>query len=222
MPGSVAKLADRLQEIGINANVEVGPVESVPLGLHLFYLSLCNSFVHMNQSITAFIHRSIRLKSAQPSATVPTGTQSTIAKPRKAKVPQQKANQPSPSTTLNVGHQNIASGSISNVAAQNQQPLTNPDHDYMILCSDESGWLTSREDVNVSNIKSDKELFGVFRNRVHRRHSRTHRFASLKTIQQISFVEVSDKRGFKKRNQRLMRDSSPSVEIMKSISLNAT
>lgn len=192
MPGSIAELANRLRQIGIKANVEVDPVESVPVGLHLLYLSVRNSFVHMNQIITTFIHCSFGFKSVQPSITVPTGNSNTITPPKQAKVLQQKVSQPPPSKTPDTRHQNKASGSTSSAAVQHQQISTNSDNDYMILCSDDRGWLTTREDVNVSNIKSDEELFGVFRNQLHGRYSWTRRFASLRTVQKISFVKVRD------------------------------
>jgi hypothetical protein len=97
-----------------------------------------------------------------------------------------------------IGNLPNASNQSSNTSASNptttvqyQQLSADPLHDYMLLCSDEKGWLTTREDMDVTEIKSDRQLFDTFRSRIANRRRWTHRFVSLRSIQHISFVKVS-------------------------------
>ena len=77
-------------------------------------------------------------------------------------------------------------------ATQRPQRPESSVNDYMLLCSDEKGWLTTWEDLDVSYITSDKELFESIQSRLEWRRRWTRRFASLKSVQRISFVKVSD------------------------------
>jgi hypothetical protein len=76
--------------------------------------------------------------------------------------------------------------------AMTQPPFTplNIRNDFMLLCSDDKGWLTSRDDLNASQIRSDSELFNAFRLRLYQRKNWVHWSLSLKSIQRISFVKV--------------------------------
>jgi hypothetical protein len=97
------------------------------------------------------------------------------------------------SAVPNVGNQpSNALSSIKTTITQHQQTLEGSQNDYMLLCSDDKRWLTTRDDLNVSQIRSDRGLFDSFASRLKTRKRWARRFASLKTIQRISFVKVSN------------------------------
>jgi len=103
------------------------------------------------------------------------------------------------------GPQLIASGSLGLVSPQ---PLASSssrlDHtrsipippvirnNFILLCSDRGDWLTTRDDFDVTNIRSDQQLFRAFRHRRGLRKPWLRRLLGLTTIQRISFVKASN------------------------------
>jgi hypothetical protein len=182
---------DLLEANGVQSQVELRPNESRTFELYHSYLLCRNMFVHATNTARKFFIRNVyRLNMSRPSTSIPT------------KLPSQTNSFPLPeggqntsqSTNIvpNIGYQpSSVSGSIQTTTTQHQHPLKRSHNDNMLLCADEQGWLTTWEDLDVSQIKSDKELFGSFQKQITRRKSRIHRFASLRTIQRISFVKVS-------------------------------
>lgn len=83
-----------------------------------------------------------------------------------------------------------AGGTALSTIGQPTPASPNVRDDYMLLCSDDKGWLTNRYDLKVSQIRSDRELFDVFRFRLYQSKNWVRRICSLKSIQRISFVKV--------------------------------
>lgn len=57
-----------------------------------------------------------------------------------------------------VYHPNGAPVTTQAVATQYQQPPPSPRNDYMLLCAHDQRWLATREDLDVAQIKSDRQL----------------------------------------------------------------
>lgn len=154
------------------------------------YLPLRNAVFYSITTAAIYLHHMFSQSSSRPSTSIPTGLPAQVISPITTQSGQQTA-QPV-SAAPNVGYQPTnAPGSNQTATAQQQQTLAGSRNDYMLLCSDDKGWLTSRKDMNVSQIRSDRELFELFRSLLNRRKSWARRFVNLKTIQRISFVKVS-------------------------------
>jgi hypothetical protein len=167
------------------------PAESRTFKLYHLYLLCRNMFIHNTNTAGKSIRNVSRLSMSHPSTSISTklpGQTNSFPMPEGGQNTAQ-----STSITPNIGSQpSSASGSIQTTTTQRQHPLKGSQNDHMLLCADEQGWLTTREDLNVSQIRSDRELFGSFQKQIKRRKSRVHRFVSLRTIQRISFVKVSN------------------------------
>jgi hypothetical protein len=154
------------------------------------YLMLRNTVVSLIKIATTFLHYTSMQSTTHPSTSTPTGLPGQASSCDTTQGGQQTER--SVSAVPTVGYQlSNPSGFTQTAAAQHQHSSTDSQHDYMLLCSDESGWLTTREELNVSQIRSDKELFDSFESILRSRKCWARRFASLKTIQRISFVKVS-------------------------------
>lgn len=144
----------------------------------------------MNATITSMFPRNLKPKAlsspAAPSPNVP----GQAVFPGLAQRVQQKSTQPTGAISNISQNTSNTPGPIPNTVAHHLRSSNSSVDDFMLLCSDEKGWLTTRDDLNVSNVKSDKELFKIFRSRLRGRKSRTHRLISLRNIQRISFVQV--------------------------------
>lgn len=163
-------------------------MDSVFSKLYHLYLPIRNTVVYLTKTATMFFHYAPRQSSSHPSSSISTGLPGQV---RSSTMTQSRRQTVQPvSTVPNVGYQ--PNNASQTTATQHQQALAGSQNDYMLLCSDEKGWLTTREDLNVSQMKSDRELFGAFQSRLKLRKHWTRRFASLKTVQRISFVKVSN------------------------------
>jgi hypothetical protein len=154
------------------------------------FLMLRNTVVSLVKMATTFLHYVSRQSTTQPSTSTPSGP---LGQPTSFDTTQDgKKTKKSVSAVPTVGYQlSSPSGSTRTTATEHQQPSTDSQNDYISLCSDETGWLTTRDELNVSRIRSDRELFDSFKSLLRSRKCWARRFASLKTIQRISFVKVS-------------------------------
>jgi hypothetical protein len=183
-PGSIAKLAILLQEHGVQSRLEVHPADSVYFKLYYLYLLLCNTVVYLTKTAATFFHYASKQYRSHTLASTFTGLPGRVNLSTMTQDEQQ--NVQSVSAVPNSGHQPIdASCTIQTTATQHQQTPEGSRNDYMLLCSDEKGWLTTRDDLNVSLIRSDRELFNSFQSRLKTRKHWARRFASLRTIQRI-------------------------------------
>jgi hypothetical protein len=169
----------------------VCPVDSVFTKLCHLFLPLRNAIVHLANTAVIFFHyasmQSHSRSSTSASANLSGPTNSSIE--NKSVLPTVN----SASVVSNVGHESSkVAAPTQTTATQQQQTPPGSRKDYILLCSDERGWLTTWEDLDVSQIRSDRELFELFRSRVNGKNHWTRRFTSLKTIQRISFVKVSN------------------------------
>lgn len=140
-----------------------------------------------------FYHCVSTKSSTHPSTSTPTQTGGQISSSVIPHSGQQTVQIASATTMANSQSSNTAGSTPTQITATQQQQTPASSHnDYILMCSDENGWLTTREDLKVSQIKSDRELFELFHSRLNRRKSWGRRFANLKTIQRISFVKVGD------------------------------
>ena len=160
----------------------------MPSKLYYFYLPLRNAAVHLISSATRFFHYASGQSFSRPSTPVSTGLP---GNPNSSTMTQSRQRTTLPANTVpNLGYQ-PNNASVSAQTATTHQPLTGSQNDYILLCSDEKRWLTTWEDLDVTQIKSDRELFEQFRTRLNRRKPWVHRCFSLKTIQRIDFVKAS-------------------------------
>jgi hypothetical protein len=74
---------------------------------------------------------------------------------------------------------------------RNAPALTSSNQNFIVLCSNDSRWLTTREDLNVASIRSNNELFQAFRLCLRRRGNWARRMLSLQSVQRVTFVKVS-------------------------------
>jgi hypothetical protein len=179
-----------LQESGIKSQVEVCPTESVSTKLYHLYLPLRNAFVHLTNTAILLWHYASGQDRSRPS----TSGSTNLSRPISSSIETESGPQTVPSVNAmsNIGLEpSKAAGDARTTAMQQTNTLPGSQKDYVLLCSEERGWLTTWEDLDVSKIRSDKELFEIFRRRVNERSHWARRFASLKTIQRISFVKVS-------------------------------
>lgn len=155
------------------------------------YLLLRNMVVHLaNTGVVSFHFASMQSRS-RSSVSLSTNSSG----PTSLSIENQAGLSTAKSANIvsNVGYEfSKMAAPIQTTAMQQQQIPPKSRKDYILLCSDERGWLTTWKDLDVSQIKSDSELFELFRSRVNGRHHWTRRFTSLKTIQRISFVKVSN------------------------------
>jgi hypothetical protein len=187
----MTKLARLLQESGIESQLEMCPIESVFAKLCHLYLPLRNTIVHSTNTAIIFFH----YVSGQSRSRSSTPVSTKLSGPISSSIENQSGLQTGQSVgaVSNVGSDSSeVAGATQTTATQQQQTLPSSRKDYILLCSDERGWLTTWEDLDVSQIRSDRELFELFRSRVNGRNHWTRRFTSLKTIQRISFVKVSN------------------------------
>jgi hypothetical protein len=190
-PGSIAKLAILLQEHGVQSQMEVHPADSTYFTLYRVYLLLCNTVVYLTKTAAIFFYYASRQSTSHTSTSTSVGLPGRVNLSTMTQGEQQTVQ--SVSAVPNGGHQpNNALSSVQAIATQHQQTLESSRDDYMLLCSDDNSWLTTRDDLNVSQIRSDRELFDAFQSRLKERKRWARRFASLKSIQRISFVKVSN------------------------------
>lgn len=177
-------LVERLKVNGIWSHAQPHSTTTWTLKLYDLYLLLRNLANYVDHKITT--HVSAANSRAPGSAAVLGQTDSSLTT-------QTGNNTAHTSNTLpNHGPQYTGlSGSSQTVPPPPQPTLPTSKSDYMLLCSDDMGWLTTREDLNVSPISSDRELFDAFRHLIKRRKRWAHLFLSLKSIQRISFIKVS-------------------------------
>jgi hypothetical protein len=62
--------------------------------------------------------------------------------------------------------------------------------DFLLLCFNDSSYLTTRNDINVAPVVSDQQLFHIIRQQYFSRRKRLVSLISFKSIQQITFVKV--------------------------------
>jgi hypothetical protein len=165
------------------------PTDSNFFRLLRLYLRLRNTVVSLFRT-TTFIHYASRRSTTHPSTSTPTGIPGQASSWDTAQGGHQIKQSVSAVQTVSYKLNN-PSGSTQTTATQYQQSSTDSQNDYMLLCSDESGWLTTCNELNVSQMRSDRELFDSFQSLLRSRKCWARRFASLKTIQRISFVKVS-------------------------------
>lgn len=85
------------------------------------------------------------------------------------------------------------SGMVQIAATSNsERTLGTVLNDFMLLCINDERWLTTREDLNVTEppILSDEQLFQEIRKRYFARFSYLRLKLSLKSVQRITFVKV--------------------------------
>jgi hypothetical protein len=99
------------------------------------------------------------------------GTPSTNLTPQSS-AQNQQANQPVPQVATRGG------------SASNRD-------DFLLLCINDSSYLTTRNDLNVAPVVSDQQLFRIIRQQYVSRRKRLTNLVSFKSIQQITFVKVS-------------------------------
>lgn len=187
----MTKLSRLLRENGIESQLEVSPIDSVFAKLYHMYLPLRNMVVHLANTGVMFFHFVLMQIRSRSSVSVSTNSSG----PTSLSIENQGGLSTAKSANIvsNVGHDSSKMAApIQTTAMQQQQTPPKSRKDYILLCSDERSWLTTWKDLDVSQIKSDSELFEMFRSQVNGRHHWTRRFTSLKTIQRISFVKVSN------------------------------
>jgi hypothetical protein len=154
------------------------------------YLMLRNTVVSLIRIATKFLHYASRQSTTHPFMSTPTGPLGQATSFDMSQGGKQTKQLVSAVST--VGYQlSSPSGSTHTTATQHQQSSTDSQNDYILLCSDEPGWLTTRDELSVSQIRSDRELFDSFKSLLRSRKCWDRRFVSLIAIQRISFVKVN-------------------------------
>lgn len=154
------------------------------------YLMLRNMLVSLLKLATVFLHYASRQSTTHPATSITTEPPSQATSSGTTQGVQETKHSVRAVPTISYQLRN-PSKSVQAIATQHQPSSTDSQNDYMLLCSDESGWLTTRDELNVSQIRSDRELFDSFQSVLKSRKCWARRFASLKTIQRISFVKVN-------------------------------
>jgi hypothetical protein len=157
--------------------------------LCLLYLPLRNTVVHLVNSAARFCHYASGQTLSRPSTLVSPGPP---GNPIPSTTTQSKQRTALPANAVPNLQRKTSNVSVSAQNTTTQQVPTGSRNDYILLCSDERRWLTTWEDLNVTETKSDRELFEQFHTRLNRRKRWIRRCVSLKTIQRISFVKVSE------------------------------
>lgn len=177
-----------LQQSGVNSIPEVISGPSTLSQISSIYLPIRNMMVYLIVSTRRFYYyasgQSLSLSSNPAPATLPSSSGSSTTTQSKQQIVQ-------PNNAVLVSAPKPGVAPVTAVNATTQQ-TTGSSSNYILLCSDEKRWLTTWEDLNVTEIKSDKELFGRFRAQLSRRKRWVGHFISLKTIQRISFVKVNN------------------------------
>lgn len=82
----------------------------------------------------------------------------------------------------------ITSSSVAPQASTTSSPVT---ADYVLLCINDSKLLVTRDDLDLTPVVSDQQLFTCFRTRYFPRRNWIHKVISLKSLQNITFVKVN-------------------------------
>jgi hypothetical protein len=72
--------------------------------------------------------------------------------------------------------------------------------DFLLLCINDSSYLTTRNDINVAPVVSDQQLFRTIRQQYFSQRNRLAGLISFKSIQRITFVKVRYYQNSKKKN----------------------
>jgi hypothetical protein len=183
----MTSLAYRLQENGLQTRLEIFPTDSVSSRSRHVYVDTVFVLIRAAERLFKFP------LSQPPSSTLRTnlpaqiGLQTMTQNDILILQPATEMSNTGPNTD---DQANNASCFTQNAPAHPEALSTGSGREYILMCSDEKQWLTTREDLDVSEIKSDCQLFSSFRSRIHARKSRLGRLASFKTIGRISFVKV--------------------------------
>jgi hypothetical protein len=190
--GGIEELARRLEVAGVVVSVEL-------LGLSDPFLDAIKMFlVHISIffiNILVDLDRTFRSRSGDQVDASPTGVQVKPAgNPLKtpaskgAHSPLSSSSQPSGQSSSS-GTPLITSSSVTPQASTTSSPMT---ADYVLLCINDSKLLVTRDDLDLTPIVSDQQLFTCFRTRYFSRRNWIHKVISLRSLQNITFVKVND------------------------------
>jgi hypothetical protein len=199
--GAIDELARRLEVAGVVILVEL-------LGLSDPFLDAIKMFlVHISiffLNILLDLDRTFRSRSGGQADCSPTGVQVNPSgnhpatdSPKNSPLktpPSKRAHDPSSSSSQPSGQSSssgiplITSSSATPRASTTSSPVT---ADYVLLCINDSKLLVTRDDLDLTPVVSDKQLFTCFRTRYFPRRNWSHKVISLKSLQNITFVKVN-------------------------------